>query len=105
MSYLTEAALAHMPRGSAIINTASINADSPGPTCPPTPRQKGAIQKFTAGLAQLLAESEIRVNVVAPGLVWTPPIQPTMPDEAAVQFGEQALKWSGPPNPTSSRAR
>ena len=32
MFYLTKAAIAHMPKGSAIINTASINSDMPNPS-------------------------------------------------------------------------
>ena len=89
MFYIIKAALRHMPAGSAIINTASINADSPSPQLLPYATTKGAIQNFTGGLAQMLAEKEIRVNAVAPGPVWTPLIPSTMPDEKIVHFGEQ----------------
>jgi NAD(P)-dependent dehydrogenase (short-subunit alcohol dehydrogenase family) len=47
---------------------------------------KGAIQNFTGGLAQLLAEKGIRVNAVAPGPVWTSLIP--MPAEHVAHFGE-----------------
>ena len=67
MFYLTRAAVPHMKSGSAIINTASINADTPNPTLLAYATTKGAIQNFTAGLAQLLAEKGIRANAVAPG--------------------------------------
>ena len=52
--------------------TASINADTPNPTLLAYATTKGAIQNFTAGLAQLLAEKGIRANAVAPGPINTP---------------------------------
>jgi hypothetical protein len=89
MFYLVKAAIPCMPPGSAIINTASVNADSPSPHLLAYATTKGAIQNFTAGLAQLLADKGIRVNAVAPGPVWTPLIPSTMPPEAVAHFGEQ----------------
>jgi hypothetical protein len=89
MFYLTKAALRHMREGGAIINTASVNADTPSPQLLAYATTKGAIQNFTGGLAQLLAEKGIRVNCVAPGPIWTPLIPSTMPPEKVKQFGKQ----------------
>lgn len=89
MFYITKASIAHMKEGASIINTASINADVPNPSLLAYATTKGAIQNFTAGLAQLLAEKGIRANTVAPGPVWTPLIPASLPDEKVRNFGSQ----------------
>ncbi|MFN4062262.1 MAG: SDR family oxidoreductase [Paracoccus hibiscisoli] len=88
MFHLTKAAVGHMGKGSAIINTASVNSDMPSPDLLAYATTKGAIQNFTAGLAQMLAERGIRANVVAPGPVWTPLIPASFPGEKVSTFGQ-----------------
>jgi NAD(P)-dependent dehydrogenase (short-subunit alcohol dehydrogenase family) len=98
MFYLTKAAVPHMKAGSATINTASINSDIPNPILLPYATTKGAIQNFTAGLAQLLADKGIRANAVAPGPIWTPLIPSTLPEDSVTNFGKQVpMKRPGQP--------
>lgn len=88
MFYLCKAAETHMPPGSSIINTTSVNAYEPNPTLLPYAATKAAIQNFTANLNQILLErgKGIRVNAVAPGPIWTPLIPSTIPEYE--RFGE-----------------
>jgi NAD(P)-dependent dehydrogenase (short-subunit alcohol dehydrogenase family) len=85
--WLCKAAVPHMPAGAAVINTTSIQADSPGAYLLPYAATKAAIQNLTAGLAQMLAGKGIRVNGVAPGPIWTPLIPATMKPDKVTSFG------------------
>jgi NAD(P)-dependent dehydrogenase (short-subunit alcohol dehydrogenase family) len=87
MYYLSKAAWPHLPPGSAIINTASIQAYQPSPELLAYASTKGAIVTFSKALAGEGAAKGIRVNVVAPGPVWTPLIPATMAAEKAQEFG------------------
>jgi len=89
MFWLTKAALAHLPPGASIINTASVEAYSPDPQLLDYASTKGAIVTFTKALAKQVAKRGIRVNAVAPGPYWTP-LQVTggqLP-EKLVNFGQ-----------------
>jgi NAD(P)-dependent dehydrogenase (short-subunit alcohol dehydrogenase family) len=69
---ISKAAIPHMPPGSVIINTGSVNSYDPEPEILDYASTKGAILIFTKGLAKQMAKKGIRVDMVAPGPIWTP---------------------------------
>lgn len=86
---VTRAALPHLQRGAAIINTSSINGLRGNRSLIDYATTKGAVNAFTYSLAQALVDRGIRVNAVAPGPVWTPLIPATMSEERVARFGQQ----------------
>ena len=84
---VTKAALPHLKRGSAIVNTGSITGLEGSKHLLDYASTKGAIHAFTKSLAQNLVEKGIRVNCVSPGPVWTP-LNPSDQDAKHVaEFG------------------
>jgi NAD(P)-dependent dehydrogenase (short-subunit alcohol dehydrogenase family) len=88
MFYLCKAALPHLPKGGTIINTASIQAYQPSSSLLAYASTKGAIVTFSKALAAEAMKQGVRVNVVAPGPIWTPLIPATLPQEQVKTFGQ-----------------
>lgn len=89
--HMTRAALPHLKKGAAIINTTSIQALYPQPYLMDYAATKAAILNFTQSLAKELAPKGIRVNAVAPGPIWTPLIPSTFSPEHVEKFGKNTL--------------
>ncbi|EON61580.1 hypothetical protein W97_00795 [Coniosporium apollinis CBS 100218] len=101
MFAMSKYALPHMKRGSCIVNSCSVAGYMGNPTLVDYSSTKGAIATFTRSLAQQQAPKGIRVNAVAPGIIWTP-LQPATkgnPPEAmeALGVGEAPLNRPGMP--------
>lgn len=69
---IARAAARDMVPGSVILNVGSVNSYDPGEELLDYASTKGAILIFTKGLAKQLIKRGIRVNMVAPGPIWTP---------------------------------
>ena len=86
--HMAKAALPHLKRGAAIVNTGSITGLQGNKQLLDYASTKGAIHAFTKSLAQNLVERGIRVNCVAPGPVWTPLNVADKPPKKAAKHGE-----------------
>ena len=85
--YMVKAALPHMKKHGAIINTGSITGLEGSKHLLDYSATKGAIHAFTKSLAQNLVEKGIRVNCVSPGPVWTPLNPADKPPKEVAEFG------------------
>jgi len=90
MFWLCREAVPEMEPGASIINVASIQASQPSASLLAYATTKGGIVTFSKALSAQLIERGIRVNVVAPGPVWTPLVIATTSPEANAMFGTQA---------------
>jgi NAD(P)-dependent dehydrogenase (short-subunit alcohol dehydrogenase family) len=89
--YLCKAALPHLKAGASILNVASIQAFDPSPELLAYASTKSALVGFSKALAKVVIKQGVRVNVVAPGPVWTPFIPAGVKPEKVEQFGANTL--------------
>jgi len=89
--WLCREAAAHMEPGASIINVASIQAAKPSGPLLAYATTKGGLVTFSKALAELLMARGIRVNVVAPGPVWTPLVATTTDPQELTNFGAGTL--------------
>ncbi|POP43565.1 NAD(P)-dependent dehydrogenase [Superficieibacter electus] len=97
--WITQEALPLLSAGASIITTSSIQAYQPSPHLLDYASTKAAILNYSRGLAKQVAEKGIRVNVVAPGPIWTAlQISGGQPQEKLPEFGQQTpMKRAGQP--------
>jgi NAD(P)-dependent dehydrogenase (short-subunit alcohol dehydrogenase family) len=96
--YMARAAVNHLPKGGAIVNTGSITGLEGAKELLDYSATKGAIHAFTKSLAQSLVEKQIRVNCVSPGPIWTPlNVADKEPDEVAKHGADTPMKRPGQP--------
>ncbi|AYP99435.1 SDR family oxidoreductase (plasmid) [Limosilactobacillus fermentum] len=92
MFAIVQEAVSHLPAGSSIITTTSVQAFNPSDNLMDYAATKAAIANFTVSLATQLAKKGIRVNGVAPGPIWTPlQLDQGKPEEKLSDFGQQSL--------------
>jgi NAD(P)-dependent dehydrogenase (short-subunit alcohol dehydrogenase family) len=96
--HMAKAAVPHMEPGSAIVMTGSITGIAGNKHLLDYSMTKGGIHAFARSLSANLMERGIRVNVVAPGPVWTPLNPADRKAKQVATFGQQtAMKRAAQP--------
>ena len=85
--WLCREAVPAMQPGASIINVSSIQASQPSASLLAYSSTKGALVTFSKSLSTMLASRGIRVNVIAPGPVWTPLVAATTAPDELSEFG------------------
>lgn len=88
---LTQAAVPHMKAGGSIVMTGSVTGIMGNKDLLDYSMTKGGIHAFARSLGTHLAPRGIRVNVVAPGPVWTPLNPADKSAEDVAEFGAQTV--------------
>ena len=88
---LVKAAAPHLKPGGAIVMTGSVTGIEGSAKLLDYSMTKGGIHAFARSLGTHLAPKGIRVNVVAPGPVWTPLNPADQPADKVAQFGSKTV--------------
>lgn len=88
---LVKAAVPHLKAGGSIVMTGSVTGIMGNDNLLDYSMTKGGIHAFARSLGTHLAPRGIRVNVVAPGPVWTPLNPADQPAEKVAKFGSQTV--------------
>ncbi len=88
MFQLCKAAVPHMPRGAAILNTTLVSHDAHKPRTVAHSASVNAMTNFTGSLALLLADRGIRVNLVTQSHMGSARLSCMLPPALMKQFGK-----------------
>ncbi|HEY3814128.1 MAG TPA: SDR family oxidoreductase [Caulobacteraceae bacterium] len=96
--HMAKACVPHMKQGSAIVMTGSVTGIKGNEELLDYSMTKGGIHAFARSLSSHLVDKGIRVNVVAPGPVWTP-LNPADKDAEAIKHFGAKTKMRRPAQP------
>ena len=91
---MTKRAVPHLAKGSSIVFIGSTTGSVGFPGCSAYTATKGAVASVTRALAVELAPKGIRVNIVVPGYVRTPMLQPHLDATTATKGGSSRILLS-----------
>jgi glucose 1-dehydrogenase len=83
----------HMPPGGAIVNLSSVHAHATTKGVVPYAASKAAIEGFTRGFSEEMADRRIRINSVAPGAVDTPMLWDNPNVKSGAETIDGAVGW------------